>query len=91
MAKKVEFKLNIEGLRELMKSPEMGAVISEATNVVLNAAVGMGADGYSSLVKTADYVTLGKVFPTDAEAAKDNYENNTLLKALGSSGLSMRK
>ena len=91
MAKKIEFKLNIEGLRELMKSPEMGAVISEATDTVLNAAVGMGADGYSSLVKTADYVTLGKVFPTDAASAKDNYENNTLVKALGSAGLKMGK
>ena len=90
MAKKVIFKLNIFGLRELMKSPEMGSIISEATDAVLNTAIGMGADGYSSTVKTADYVTLGKVFPTDAQAAKDNYENNTLEKALDSVGLPRR-
>ena len=87
---KVEFKLDINGLRELMKGPEMTAVITEATEMVLNDAL-MGAGGYSSLVKTVDYVVLGKVFPTDLESAKDNMENNTLMKALGSAGLSMRK
>ena len=87
MAKKVEFELNIAGLRELMKGPEMQAVLQEAGDAV---ASGAGGD-YGVRVHVADYVAIANVFPESKEAAKDNYENNTLLKALGSAGLSMRK
>ena len=87
MAKKVEFELDINGLRELMKGPEMQAVLQEAGD-----AVASGASGdYGVRVHVADYVAIANVFPESKEAAKDNYENNTLLKALGSAGLSMRK
>ncbi len=87
MAKKVEFELDINGLRELMKGPEMQAVLQEAGDAV---ASGAGGD-YGVRVHVADYVAIANVFPESKEAAKDNYENNTLLKALGSAGLSMRK
>lgn len=87
MAKKVEFELDINGLRELMKGQEMQAVLQEAGDAV---ASGAGGD-YGVRVHVADYVAIANVFPESKEAAKDNYENNTLLKALGSAGLSMRK
>lgn len=87
MAKRVEFELNISGLQELMKSPEMQSALQAAGESVASAA---GGD-YGVRVHTADYVAIANVYPDSKEAAKDNYENNTLLKALGSSGLSMRK
>lgn len=87
MAKKVEFELDINGLRELMKGPEMQAVLQEAGDGV---ASGAGGD-YGVRVHVADYVAIANVFPESKEAAKDNYENNTLLKALGSAGLNMGK
>ena len=84
---KVEFELDINGLRELMKGPEMQGALEDAGNAVASAA---GGD-YGVRVHVASYVAIANVYPDSKEAAKDNYENNTLLKALGSAGLSMRK
>ena len=84
---KVDFELNINGLRELMKGPEMQAALQEAGDAVASSA---GGD-YGVRVHVADYVAIANVFPDSQEAAKDNYENNTLLKALGSAGLKMGK
>ena len=86
MAKKAEFKLNISGLNELMKSPAMQSCLSAAGQAVANAA---GSD-YSIRTHVATWVAITNVFPDSQEAAKENYEDNTLLKALGSVGLSMR-
>lgn len=87
MAKKVEFKLDINGLRELMKSAEMQGALEEAGQSVASAA---GGD-YGHRVHVASYVAICNVFPESKEAAHDNFENNTLLKVLGTSGLNMRK
>lgn len=84
---KVEFELDINGLRELMKGPEMQAALQEAGDAVASSA---GGD-YGVRVHVADYVAIANVYPDSQEAAKDNYENNTLLKALGSAGLKMGK
>lgn len=84
---RVEFELDVNGLRELMKSGEMQAVLQEAGDSV---ASGAGGD-YGVRVHVADYVAIANIYPDSKEAAKDNYENNTLLKALGSAGLNMRK
>ena len=81
------FKLNLPGLNELMKSAEMKAVLEEAGNEV---AAGAGGD-YGVRVHDATWVSIVNIYPDSKEAAKDNAENNTLLKALSSSGLSMRK
>ena len=86
MAKKVEFKLDINGLRELMKSAEMQGALEEAGQSVASAA---GGD-YGHRVHVASYVAICNVYPDTKEAAKDNYENNTLEKALGSAGLPRR-
>ena len=84
---KVDFELNIAGLNELMKSPEMQDALREAGTVVATSA---GGD-YGVRVHEANWIAIANVYPDSAEAAKDNYENNTLLKALGSSGLRMKE
>lgn len=84
---KVDFKLNLAGLNELMKSPEMQSHLEMAGTAVANAA---GGD-YGVRVHVANFVAIANVYPNTKRAAKDNYENNTLVKALGASGLSMTK
>ena len=87
MAKKVVFELNINGLRELMKGDEMQAILDSAGSAVAHSA---GGD-YGYRTHVADYVAICNVYPETKEAAKENYEDNTLLKALSSSGLKMGK
>lgn len=82
----VEFKLDINGLRELMKSPAMQAQLESAGQAVASAA----GEEYGTRVHTASFVAICNVYPDSAKAAEENYEENTLLKALGSVGLSMK-
>lgn len=76
---RVKFELNIKGLNELMKSSEMQSHLNTITSSILARA----GKGYEAKVDVASYDSLGKVYPTDAESARDNLENNTLEKALG--------
>lgn len=75
----VKFELNSKGVVELLKSPEMDAVLSEKAAAIQ----GRCGDGYE--VETAvgrDRVT--KFVKADGfMACLDNYKNNTLLKAMG--------
>ena len=73
-----DFELNLPGLNELMKSPEMQAVLTQAGNAVASAA---GGD-YGVRTHVASFVAIANVYPDSAKAAKDNFENNTLVKAL---------
>lgn len=82
----VTFKLNLPGLNELMKSPEMKTALGEAGHAVAGAA----GSGYGVRVHDASFVSIANVYPDTAEAAHENYEKNTLLKALGAVGLRMR-
>lgn len=72
------FVLDRKGVRELLTSPEMAKVIGEYTQAVENAA----GDGYGSNVQTANRA-VGRVYAASAKAAKDNNDNNTLVKAIG--------
>lgn len=87
MADKVKFELNLTGLQELMKSEEMQQALSEAGAAVANAA---GGD-YAHREHVASYVAISNVYPDSKEAAHENYESNTLLKAIGAVGLPMSK
>lgn len=87
----LDFKLDIGGLRELMKSGEMHSILDEAGASVASRAGSIGEGTYGHRVHDASYVAIVNVYPDSEEAAKDNYENNTVLKALGSSGLPMHK
>jgi hypothetical protein len=84
---KVDFELNLPGLNELMKSSAMQGHLSQAGQAVASAA----GNEYASSVHTADYIAIANVYPDSLEAAIDNAENNTLLKALGSVGLHNKK
>ena len=88
---KVDFKLDINGLRELMKSGEMQEALQEAGNAVASRGSSMSGESYGTRVHTASYVAICNVYPDSDEARKDNYENNTMLKALSSAGLPMSK
>lgn len=84
---KVKFELNLQGLNELMKSDEMVSVLEKCGRAVAEAA---GAD-YASGVHQADFVAIANVYPDSKRAANENYHENTLLKAVGSVGLSTHK
>lgn len=83
----VKFELDLKGLNEVMKSSEMQSALMEAGQAVASAA---GSD-YEAEVHTASFVAISNVYPVSKDAAKDNYENNTLLKAAQSVGLGMEK
>lgn len=87
MANDVKFKLNLAGLNELMKSAEMQSALLEAGNAVASSA---GSD-YAAEVHVANWIAISNVYPNSKQAAHENFEDNTLLKALGSVGLSQTK
>ena len=87
MGNEVKFELNLPGLNELMKSAQMQAVLDEAGASVASAA---GSD-YASSPKTGHWIGFSNIYPNSARAAKENYEDNTLIKAISSSGLRMSK
>lgn len=87
MANRVKFKLNLPGLNELMKSPEMQDALLEAGQAVAQSA---GSD-YAAEVHTASWIAISNVYPDSKQAAHENFKDNTLLKAIGSVGLKQTK
>lgn len=87
MAKNFRFELNLPGLNELMKSPQMESALAEAGEAVARTAGGE----YGSRVHQANYVAICNVYPDSKKAANDNYHNNTLIKALSVVGLPLHK
>ena len=76
---KVKFELNRAGVRELLRSPEAASVCrSYAENVK-----GRAGEGYEVTTYTGRKRANASVHAETYEARKDNYDNNTLLKALG--------
>lgn len=80
MNKIVKFELNSAGVRELLKSPEMQAILKTAG---ANKAAQAGP-GYMSEVRVGVKRAYVNVFPGDKESARDNYKNNTLEKVIRS-------
>lgn len=76
---KVEFELNRSGIRTLMRSPEMQAVLKDRADTVKDRC----GDGYDSYVAQTRAVAV--VETATPEAYNDNSANNTLLKAVSSS------
>ena len=92
--KNVRIELNLHGIRELLKSKEMQAVLRENVKQICHDANNMAVvDGakYHYNVHVADYTALGGVATQNDASKEDNFENNTLLKALGKSGLKKTK
>ena len=83
----VDFELDLDGLRELMKSSAMKDQLSQAAASVASIA---GPD-YGSDVHDGSYVAIGTAFPDSLEAVQENEDENTLMMALGASGLPQSK
>lgn len=76
----VKFELNLQGLNELMKSPEMAAVVNDAAARIAAAA----GDGYEvEAAHPLSFDNIGSVRAATYEAYYDALENGTLEKALG--------
>ena len=87
MSKVVDFKLNLPGLTQLMKSPEMQAILAQKGAQVAATANGSAQSdraSYSTSTKTINWIAVTTVRADNGAAVHDNLENNTLLKALGS-------
>ena len=76
---KVRFELDRAGVRELMKSPEAMDVCKEYASAIRNRA----GDGYEVDTYVGKTRANASVYAATYEARRDNYENNTLLKARG--------
>ena len=70
--------LNSKGIRELLKSEGITNEVKKYCNIVANNA----GSGYSSNVQTGKVRSIGRVYAYTKQAIRDNYKNNTLLKAI---------
>ena len=84
---KVEVKLNLQGINEVMKSPEILSAVEAAGKAVANAA---GSD-YATRSGTIRYIAYCNVYPDSNKTAKENFEDNTILKAVSAVGLKLTK
>ena len=84
---KVEVKLNLQGINEVMKSPEILSAVEAAGEAVAGYA---GAD-YATRSGVINYIAYCNVYPDSKDAAKENFEDNTLLKAASAVGLKLTK
>ncbi len=84
---KVEVKLNLKGINEVMKSPEILAAVEAAGQAVANAA---GAD-HGIRSGLLNYIAYCDVVAESREARKANYDDNVVLKAVSAVGLKMTK
>ncbi len=76
----IQVKVNYEGVSALLNSQEMADICTEVATQVCDRA----GDGYAVAEPhlTGQRVAVN-VYPATKEAEADNYENNTLLRALG--------
>lgn len=82
MGKKIDFRLNLPGLNELMKGPAMQSKLQEKGEQVEAIARGMCPKGeYKTRTVTGRWIASTFVSTQNYEAMRDNLENNTLLKA----------
>ena len=84
---KVRVELNLAGINELMKSPEIQGALHEAGQAVARAA----GEGFDSSTHLASFVAIENVYPITTKAYYDEVGNNRLLKAAGEVGLYMDK
>lgn len=74
-----KFKLDYKGVGELLKSQEMGELMAEYADQI-RARCG---DGYNVNTFTGKTRVNAMVYAETEEAIRDNYANNTLIKAVG--------
>ena len=83
----VEIELNNQGIIELFKSAEIASAIKTAGDAVASAS---GSE-YEASVHNASFTAICNVYPTTKSAGHDNFQNNTLVKAIGVVGLPTKK
>lgn len=88
---KTKLELNLIGINEMMKSPEIQAHLKAVGDVVAAQAVTISGEDYAAEVHIANFIAISNVYADSEEAARDNSKNNTLLKAVGAVGLPMSK
>ena len=91
MSKNIKFKLNKAGIIELFRSPEVNAWLQEVGDEVAGIAGNMYGKEYAARAHNASKTSIVNVYPNSKSAAHDNYEHNTLEKALGVTGLPRTK
>ena len=75
---KVKIELNSAGIRELLRSEEMQALLGERAEEI----AGRCGAGYSSDIYLTGGRAVASAFAESPEASRDNLENNTLLRSL---------
>ena len=81
----VKVVLNLQGLNELMKRDEMVAIQERIAGEVAgkaNANSDVSGAQYGVRTVRGKFINFTHIEPENEEATEDNYENNTLLKAL---------
>ena len=76
---KYRIELNREGVKELLKSPEMEALCRSLAEPI----AGRAGGGYEVTTRTGKTRVNASVHAATEEAYRDNLKNNTLLKAVG--------
>ena len=74
----IEVELNSEGVRELLRSPEMAGICKSHAMAIAKRA----GTGYSVSVFTGVNRVNASVLTETPEAMRENLESNTLLKAV---------
>ena len=75
---KTKIVLNSAGVRAMLQSPEMQAMLSERAQAIAERA----GNGYETDVFVGKTRANASVFASTEDAMKDNLDNNTLLKAV---------
>ena len=75
---KVKIELNRAGVGQILKGPEMQKVLESAAAGIVSRA----GRGYAYRSHNTGERVIVNVYPETAEAARDNVNNNTLLKAM---------
>ena len=84
---KSNVKLYLPGINEVMKDPEIVAACEQAAREV-GSMSGIETDVESG---TINFIAYADVRPATDEAAKENYENNSLIKAVSAAGYRLTK
>ena len=75
---KMKFKLNYDGVGQLLKSSEMQGLLEEKATGIKNRA----GEGYAQDVYVGKTRANAMVYADSHKAKRDNKKNNTLLKAV---------
>lgn len=79
----LKFKLSRKGVKELLKSEEMEAILKKEAEAKAQQANAMGGvTGYESATHKGKNRVYANIFPQSKDAAVDNLENNTLEKII---------